>query len=73
MAVSASGSSEKLGDNRESLLKTIAWLQKMTSAAPTPIAPPAQPLYRCVVCNMNFQDHSEFENHLVVVHRYTGR
>ena len=73
LSVSASGSSERLGDNRESLLETISWLQKMTSAPPTKIDPPAQPLYRCVFCNMNFQDQNDFENHLIVIHRYTGK
>ena len=73
LSVSASGSSEKLGDNRDSLLKTIAWLQiqKLKSAGPILISPPAQPLYHCVICNMNFQDNSDFENHLIQYHWYT--
>ena len=68
LTVSPSGSSERLGDNRESLLETITWLQKMTSAPPTKIAPRPQPLFHCVICIRNFQDQSEFENHLIVIH-----
>ena len=72
LPVSASGSSEKLGDDRVSLLETIAWLQiqRMKSAGPTEISPPAQPFYHCVICTMNFQDHSDFENHLIQYHWY---
>ena len=70
LSVSASGISHKLGDNREGLLKTISWLQKMTSAPPTHIAPPA--LYHCVICDINLQDHSDFESHLIENHWFTG-
>jgi hypothetical protein len=73
MPASASGISQSLGGNRVSLLKTITLLKKISKSAPTQIAPPAPPLYHCVICNIDLQDQSQFEIHLIACHWFTGQ